>query len=222
MVDEGEQQMRIVSVNVGQPREVLWHGRPVLTGIYKYPVEGPIALQPENLAGDRQADLTVHGGRDKAVYVYPAAYYDEWRRELPDEELPWGVFGENLTMAGVSDSSVYIGDRYRIGSSEVVVTQPRLPCYKLGIRFGRESFVKQFLKSGRTGFYLAVARPGELAAGDAVTLLARETHGVSVSDVVRLFFRNRYDVDGLSRAVTASSLPAWWREEFQKRLERVS
>ena len=222
MVDDSEQRMRIVAVNVGQPREVLWHGRPVLTGIFKYPVEGPIALRPDNFVGDQQADLTVHGGRDKAVYVYPAAYYEWWRRELPDTALPWGVFGENLTMAGVSDRTVYIGDRYRIGSAEVVVTQPRLPCYKLGIRFGRDSFVKQFLKSRRTGFYLAVERAGEIAAGDAVTLLSREGHRVSVADVVRLFLWNRYDMDGLKRAVTALRLPAWWREEFQERLDRVS
>jgi MOSC domain-containing protein YiiM len=222
MRDEVKRGMRIVSVNVGQPREVLWHGRMVLTSIYKYPVEGSIMLQQDNFVGDQQADLTVHGGPDKAVYVYPAAYYDAWRRELPDVDLPWGMFGENLTMAGVSDATICIGDRYQIGSAEVVVTQPRLPCYKLGLKFGRDTFVKQFLRSGRTGFYLAVARTGEIKVGDAVTLVSREAHGVTVADVVRLYVKDRFDLEGLRRAVTALNLPAWWREEFQERIERVS
>jgi MOSC domain-containing protein YiiM len=222
MSSENEQRIHIVSVNVGQPREVFWQGRMVLTSIYKYPVAGPILLRPDNFAGDQQADLTVHGGPEKAVYVYPAAYYDEWRSELSGTDLPWGMFGENLTMAGVSDATVYIGDRYRIGSAEVVVTQPRLPCYKLGLRFGRESFLKQFLQSGRTGYYLAVERAGQIVVGDTVTLLSREAHQVTVADVVRLYVKDRYDIEGLRRAVTAMKLPEWWREEFQRRLDRVS
>lgn len=211
----------IISVNVGQPREIQWNGRTVLTSIFKDPVSGPIRLQPHNLVGDQQADLTVHGGPDKAVYVYPSAYYADWRQDLPATDLPWGMFGENLTMAGVTDQTVHIGDRYRIGTTEVVVTQPRLPCYKLGIRFGRQTFLKQFLNSGRTGFYLSVAQAGEITGGDPVTLVARESHGVTVADVVRLYTRDRLDEAGLRRAVTALALPAWWREEFQQRLERI-
>jgi MOSC domain-containing protein YiiM len=222
VANDAKPAMSVVSVNVGLPREVLWHGRMVLTSIYKYPVEGPILLQPDNFVGDQQADLTVHGGPDKAVYVYPAAYYEEWRRELPDMELPWGTFGENLTMTGGSDTTVYIGDRYQIGSAEVVVTQPRLPCYKLGLRFGRDTFVKQFLRSGRTGFYLRVIRPGEIAAGDAMTFLARESHGTAVADIVRLYAHDRVDEDGMRRALSSPSLPGGWREWFQERLDRVS
>jgi MOSC domain-containing protein YiiM len=220
--DAANEPISVVSVNVGQPREVRWHGKSVWTSIFKEPVNGPIALQPHNLAGDRQADLTVHGGPDKAVYVYPSAYYAEWRRELPGIALLSGTFGENLTMAGVTDQTVYIGDRYRIGTAEVLVTQPRLPCYKLGIRFGRDTFVKDFLRSGRMGFYLAVVRGGEITAGDVVTLLGRESNGVTVADVVRLYVRDRLDVDGLRRAVTALALPAWWRQEFAERLDRLS
>jgi MOSC domain-containing protein YiiM len=222
MASEATSAMSIISVNVGQPREVLWHGKPVLTSIFKYPVEGPLRLDLEDFVGDRQADLTVHGGPDKAAYVYPAAYYDAWRRELPDVELPWGAFGENLTMAGVVDTAVYIGDRYRIGSAEVVVTQPRLPCYKLGVRFGRDTFVKQFLQSGRTGFYFRVLRPGEIAAGDAVTLLARESHGVTVTDIVRLYVQDRSDEDGMRRALSSPSLPEGWRTWIEERLDRLS
>lgn len=214
--------MRIISVNVGQPREVIWHGKPVLTSIYKYPVEGPLRLEMEDFVGDRQADLTVHGGPDKAAYVYPAEYYDEWRRELPDDDLPWGAFGENLTMSGVTDTTVYIGDRFQIGSAEAQVTQPRIPCYKLGVRFGRDSFVKQFLQSGRNGFYVKVLRPGEITAGDAVTLLSRESHGVTVADIVRLYVSDRFDEEGMRRALSSPSLPGGWREWFQERLDRVS
>jgi MOSC domain-containing protein YiiM len=222
MAYEADTVMRVVSVNVGQPREVIWHGKPVLTSIYKYPVEGPLRLELEDFVGDRQADLTVHGGPDKAAYVYPAGYYDEWRRELPDDDLPWGAFGENLTMAGVTDTTVYIGDRFQIGSAEAQVTQPRIPCYKLGVRFGRDSFVKQFLQSGRNGFYFKVLRPGEITAGDAVTLLSRESHGVTVADIVRLYVSDRFDEEGMRRALSSPSLPGGWREWFQERLDRVS
>lgn len=133
-----------------------------------------------------------------------------------------GMFGENLTMAGVSDTTVYIGDRYQVGSAEVVVTQPRLPCYKLGLRFGRDSFVKQFLRSGRTGFYFRVIRAGEITAGDAMTFLARESHGIAVADIVRLYAHDRFDEDAMRRALSSPSLPDGWREWFQERLNRVS
>lgn len=220
--DKNERDMSILSVNVGEPLAWNWHGKVVWSAIDKRPVAGAILLRPDNFVGDRQADLTVHGGADKAAYVYPAAYYDAWRRELWEMTLPWGMFGENLTMAGVDDTTVYIGDRYQIGAAEVIVTQPRLPCYKLGMKFGRDTFVKQFLQSGRTGFYLAVTRAGTVPAGAAVRLLAREAHGVAVADVVRLYTRDRFDVEGLRRAVTADALPEWWREEFQRRLDRVA
>ncbi|HEV2236523.1 MAG TPA: MOSC domain-containing protein [Ktedonobacterales bacterium] len=213
--------MRVISVNVGQPREVLWHGEPVLTSIFKEPVSGPVRLEPDNLAGDRQADLSVHGGPAKAVYVYPAGYYDAWRRELPEMALPWGMFGENLTLAGVSDQTVAIGDRLRIGTAELVVTQPRLPCYKLGIRFGRDTFLKQFLASGRTGFYLAIARAGEISAGDVAAIIARDPRGVTVAEIVRLYVRGRSDVDAMRRAVAVPALAAEWRGEFTRRLERL-
>src|SRR6266704_1779714 len=157
--------MKIVSLNVGLPREVIWHGIKVTTGIFKQPVQGRVALRKLNLDGDRQADLTVHGGEHKAVYCYPLEHYDYWRRELPGRELPMGVFGENFTTDGLLEDSVHLGDRFSIGSAEVVVTQPRLPCYKLGIRFQSDDMVKRFFASGQTGFYLAVDRGGEVRAG---------------------------------------------------------
>src|SRR5205823_1422250 len=163
--------MKLVSVNVGQPRAVTWHGRNVTTAIFKQPVNGRVALRRLNLDGDRQADLSVHGGEFKAVYCYPISHYDYWRRELPGRDLPLAMFGENFTVEGLLEDSVHVGDQFSVGSAEVVVTQPRLPCYKLGVRFQADDMVKRFLASGRTGFYLAVKREGELGAGDEITIL---------------------------------------------------
>ena len=145
--------MKIVSVNVGRPRLVMRNDEQVSTGIFKEPVAGRVMLRTLNLDGDRQADLTVHGGPEKAVYLYPSEHYAFWKRELPDMDLPWGMFGENFTTEGMFEGEINIGDSFRIGSAEVMVTQPRMPCYKLGIRFGRTDIIKRFLASERTGFY---------------------------------------------------------------------
>src|SRR5262245_53588811 len=180
--------MKLLSVNVGLPREVEWDGRIIRTSIFKTPVAGRVVVRKINLDGDEQSDLTVHGGVDKAVYVYPSEHYAFWREELPDADLSWGAFGENFTTEGaLDDSAVHIGDRFRIGSAEFVVTQPRIPCFKLGIRFGRADMVKRFLHSGRNGFYLAVAKEGEVSAGDSIQVLARDENGVTVTDIVQLY-----------------------------------
>src|SRR5262245_14390665 len=160
--------MRILSVTVGRPRDVEWRGELVRTSIWKSPVAGRVALRGVNLAGDEQSDLRVHGGPEKAVYVYPSEHYAFWRAELPGVELGFGQFGENLTSEGLLEREISIGDRLRISNAELVVTQPRVPCFKLGIRFGRPEMVKRFLRAGRSGFYLAVVREGEIGAGDAV------------------------------------------------------
>ena len=165
--------MKVISVNVSLPREVSWKGKAVTTGIFKRPVADRIIVRTLNLDGDRQADLRVHGGPNKAVYAYPSEHYPFWRRELPEMQLPWGMFGENLTIDGLLENEVNIGDCFRIGSVELIVTQPRMPCYKLNVRFGRKDIVKRFLRSGRSGFYLAVEREGEIGAGDSITRLAR-------------------------------------------------
>ncbi|MBZ5641060.1 MAG: MOSC domain-containing protein [Acidobacteriia bacterium] len=212
--------MRIVSVNVGPPREIEWRGRTVRTSIFKEPVEGAVRVRSLNLDGDEQSDLTVHGGVDKAVYVYPAEHYGYWRRELPGVALPWGAFGENLTTEGLLEVDVNIGDRLRAGSAELVVTQPRMPCYKLGVRFDRLDMVKRFLASGRSGFYLAVIREGEIAAGDAVTWIARDDHVVSVADVVDLYRSDAANQDLLLRASELPALPEGWRDYFRKRLSQ--
>ena len=212
--------MKIVSLNVGRPRLVVWEGQSVSTGIYKSPVEGRVMLRTLNLDGDRQADLNVHGGPYKAAYLYPSEHYDYWRDELPGVELPWGMFGENFTTEGLDESSVNIGDRFRLGEAEVVVTQPRMPCYKLGIKFGRMDMLKRFLASGRTGFYFSVEREGEVTAGDKVELLARDKHNVTVADITRLYSRDRKDFETMHRAVEVEALPESWRQHFQQQLSK--
>ena len=216
--------MKVVSVNVGLPREVLWHGRTVTTGIFKQPVAGRVALRKLNLDGDRQADLSVHGGKDKAVYCYPVEHYDYWRKELPGRELPMGMFGENFTTDGLLEEFVHLGDRFSVGSAEVVVTQPRLPCYKLGIRFQSDDMVRRFLASGRTGFYLAVTREGEVGAGDAIKLISQDENTVPVSEITRLYVAKRYgedDVRSVRRALQVETLPEGWKGYFRERLEQA-
>ena len=210
--------MKVVSVNVGEPREVLWRGKPITTAIFKEPVSGRVAVRTLNLDGDRQADLRVHGGPDKAVYAYPSEFYELWRRERAELDFPWGRFGENLTTEGLLDGEVSVGDRFRVGTAELVVTQPRLPCFKLGIAMGRDRFVTEFLERGLLGFYLSVAREGEIEAGDPIVELARDPRGFRVTEVARLFSRDRDDVDGLRRAAELDVLPESWREYFRKRL----
>lgn len=212
--------MKIVSVNVGLPRPVSWRGRRIMTGIYKDPVEGRVRVRRTNLNGDGQADLSVHGGPDKAVYAYPSEHYPFWRRELELEDLPWGSFGENLTTEGWWEDEVHVGDRFRAGTAEFVVTQPRMPCFKLAMKFDRDDIVESFLESGRPGFYLAVAQEGEVGAGDAMERIHEDENGVTVVDVVRLYAdrHGESDPDLLRRAVAVEALSEGWREHFRKRL----
>jgi MOSC domain-containing protein YiiM len=197
------------------------NGEPVSTGIFKEPVHGRVMMRTLNLDGDRQADLSVHGGPEKAVYVYPSEHYAFWKRELPDMQLPWGVFGENLTTEGMFETEINIGDRFRIGSAEVMVTQPRMPCYKLGIRFDRTDIIKRFLMSERSGFYLSVLREGEVGTGDEFGLIQKNSSGVRVVDVTRLYSSEKRNVDLMRRAIATEALPSSWREYFQTRLENL-
>jgi len=211
--------MKLLSVNVGLPREIEWKGKMVRTSIFKEPVPGRVRVTKLNLHGDQQSDLTVHGGIDKAVYVYPSEHYSFWREELPGTDLPWGMFGENFTTEGaLDDKTVFIGDRFRIGSAEFAVTSPRMPCYKLGIRFGRPDIIKRFLQSGRAGFYLAVLQEGEAGAGDSIELLARDEQGVTVAEIVNLYTVDAANQDLLRRVSELSALPQSWRNYFRKRL----
>jgi MOSC domain-containing protein YiiM len=212
--------MKLISVNVGQPRTAEWQGHMVETSIFKAPVAGPVALRTLNLDGDRQADLSVHGGAHKAVYVYPSEHYSFWRGELPNVELPWGMFGENFTTAGLLED-VWIGDRFRIGSAEVIVSEPRVPCYKLGLKFGRADMIKRFLASGRTGFYVMVVKEGVVQAGDKIELIGRADQSVTVTDVTRLYASKQADPATLRRAVDLEALSDAWRDFLRDRLAQL-
>lgn len=213
--------MKLVSVNVGLPRDVIWKDKSVTTAIFKGPVEGRVRLRTLNLDGDRQADLKVHGGAHKAVYAYPAEHYDFWRRELPGVELPWGMFGENLTVEGLFEDELNIGDQFRIGSAELTVAQPRLPCYKLAIKFGRDDIIKRFLDSGRTGFYFAVQKEGEVGAGDSIETISEDLNELKVADVTRLYLEGKDDLETLHRALRADALPDSWKAHFKRQLEKL-
>jgi MOSC domain-containing protein YiiM len=216
--------MKILSVNCGLPRQVVWHGKNITTSIFKDPVDGRIPLRTLNLDGDRQSDLTVHGGQYKAVYCYPVAHYEYWKAQLPGQPLPMGAFGENFTVDSPDESSIHIGDRFSVGSAEVVVTQPRMPCYKLGIRFGSDDMVRRFLASGRSGYYLAVTREGEVGAQDEMTQIGREPDSVPVSAITRLYIAKEYDSEDLRqlrKAVNLPSLPQSWKEWLEQKLNRL-
>jgi MOSC domain-containing protein YiiM len=210
--------VKLLSVNAGLPREVEWRGKIVRTSIFKAPVAGRVRVTKLNIEGDRQSDLAVHGGADKAVYAYPSEHYAFWREEFPGMDFPWGAFGENLTTAGLLEDQVHIGDRFRAGSAEFVVTQPRMPCFKLGIRFDRPDMVKRFLRSGRTGFYLAVLQEGDIAAGDALELVTRNDGHLTVADITGLYTADAGNQDLLRRASELPALPESWREYFRERL----
>jgi MOSC domain-containing protein YiiM len=212
--------MELLSVNVGLPREVTWKGKIVTTGIFKEPVSTRVMLRSLNLDGDGQADLTVHGGLEKAVYVYPLEHYDYWRGELPDTELTFGNFGENFTTTGLREEALNIGDRFQIGTVELMVTQPRLPCYKLGIRFGRPDMVKRFLASRRTGFYFSVFQEGEVGAGDTLELVSRDKNNITVADITQLYTHEQSDPELLHRAAHLEALPESWRNYFQQQSRR--
>jgi MOSC domain-containing protein YiiM len=214
--------MKLLSVNVGLPRTVLWHGQEVRTSIFKHPVAGTVTLRELNLEGDRQADLSVHGGPDKAVYCYASEHYDYWKREMPGWDLAPGTFGENFTTLGLPEESVHVGDRFRIGSAELVVTQPRLPCFKLGLRFQSDDMVRRFLASGRMGFYCAVTKEGAVGEGDVIKLLSIDPVAVPVSEITRLYVAKQYgtaEIQAARDALRAKALPQSWRNYFAERLE---
>ena len=215
--------MKVLSVNVGFPRKVLFNGQIITTAIFKDPVKGPIMLRKLNLDGDKQADLTVHGGLDKAVYSYPAEHYDYWRKQFPNTDLVWGMFGENFTTEGLLEDAVNVGDQFHIGSAKLVATQPRMPCYKLGVRFGRMDVIRRFMASGRSGIYFKVSTEGEVQTGDKIKIIRRDKNNVTVKDIVSLYIaRNDIDnIETMKRATKIRDLPEGWRYEFQQKIEQL-
>ena len=209
---------KLVSIQVGIPRIVTRDGQEVLTGIFKAPVEKRVRMRVLNLDGDQQADLSVHGGLNRAVYAYPSEHYPYWKKELPDMDLPWGAFGENLTTSGLAESAVCIGDRFMIGTAEVVVTQPRLPCFKLNLKFDRDDMVKRFLASRRTGFYLRVLREGEVGADDEIIPVHQDENRVSVLDALRLHLHESDSSELRNRALQVEYLSPSWRKQFSEQV----
>jgi MOSC domain-containing protein YiiM len=215
--------MKVLSVNVGLPRKVLFNGQTITTAIFKDPVKGPVMLRKINLDGDKQADLTVHGGVDKAVYSYPAEHYDYWRKQYPNIDIIWGMFGENFTTEGLMEDTVNIGDQVQIGSAKIVATQPRMPCYKLGVRFGIMEIIRRFLSSGRPGIYFKVLKQGEVKTDDKIEIIEKDKNNVTVKDIVRLYI-NRDHVDNIEtmrRAIKIDALPEGWKHEFQQNIEQL-
>lgn len=202
----------VISVNVGGVRQVPWKGRTVATGIFKAPVDGPVRVRGVNLEGDDQADRTVHGGPDKAVYAFPTEHYPAWREAFPAIEMPWGAFGENLTTQGLLEQDVRIGDRFRVGTVELTVTQPRMPCFKFAIRMGDPRVLRHMIETGHTGFYFAISREGELQAGDTVQYLGGPDDGLPVAELTRLYHRRDADERTLRAAAASPGLPETWRD----------
>jgi len=215
--------MKVLSVNVGLPRKVLYNGQIINTAIFKDPVKGPIMLRKLNLDGDRQSDLTVHGGIDKAIYSYPIEHYNYWRKQFPDMDLTWGMFGENFTTEGLLEDVVNVGDQFEIGSAKLVATQPRMPCYKLGVRFGRMDVIRRFMTSGRPGIYFKILKEGEVKTGDKIKNIKRDKNNVTVKDIVSLYIsKNHMDIiEMMRRAIKIRDLPEGWRYEFEQKIEQL-
>lgn len=184
---------KILQVAVSLPKTFLVSGREVSTAIFKEKIDGKVPLKTLNLDGDEQADLTVHGGVDKAVYTYSSEHYPYWRAEYPNKEIDYGIFGENFTTENLLETDVCIGDEFQVGTAIIRVSQPRIPCYKLGIRFGRPDIIKRFLKSGRSGIYFSVVQEGVLEAGDQVIRIKSDPDNITVSEVASLFNQRTFD-----------------------------
>lgn len=213
--------MKLLSVNVSLPREVLHERKTVSTGIFKEPVEGRVMLRTLKLEGDGQADLVNHGGTYQAVYVYPIENYEYWQRELGRSDFSFGQFGENFTVEGMLEDDVYVGDVFRVGDALVEVTQPRTPCYKLGIKMDMARFPKLFLESGRVGFYLRVLKEGEVGAGDVFDRVYSDPERMAVREMSYLLFFDPENLEGARRALRIPALSPGWRSSFEERLAKA-
>jgi MOSC domain-containing protein YiiM len=213
--------MKIVSVNVGLPRLLAWGGSTFKTGIFKDPIEGRIVLRSTNLDGDRQADLSVHGGFNKAVYGYPSEHYAAWNAELSSPLGNWGAFGENFTTEGLLETGVSVGDKFRVGSAVIKVTTPRLPCFKLAAKFRSNDVLERFLVTGRCGFYYSVVEEGEVGAGDEFEFLGGEQVTITIAEMNYLYVARNPERERLRRSLQVKTLPESWRERYHARLEAL-
>ena len=212
-------QMQVISTNIAQPTTIQWRGQEVLTGIYKYGVDTPIFLDTEDVENDHVLDRRYHGGVDKACYLYSADHYPFWKDRYPELKWEWGMFGENLTVSGLNESNIRIGDRFQIGGAVVQVSQPRQPCFKLGVRFGDQIVVDDFWNLPFSGIYVRVLQPGNVSKGDQITLLDRDPNGLSVSEVFSIFRSKRTDFDLIKKAIAEPFLAESCRKDIQKLLK---
>lgn len=212
--------MKLVSINVSLGRAVRWQGQDVATGIFKEPVAGPVRVGRHNLDGDRQSDLRVHGGEYKAVYAYAAEHYEWWRAEL-GRSLPFGAFGENLTIEGFPEEEVCVGDRFRIGGAVLEAVQPRFPCFKLGIKFEDDSIIERFLDSEKWGVYFRVIEEGVIAVAEEVSPISRDPARFAIPEVLRLILSEKPEPESLKRGLAASGLPPQWHDKFTAMLARA-
>jgi MOSC domain-containing protein YiiM len=213
--------MKLLSVNVSPPREVAHNGNMVATGIFKRPIAGRVMLRTLNLDGDGQADLVGHGGIYKAAYAYSVENYEYWKRELGRADLSFGQFGENFTVEGMTEDEVNVGDVFRVGGALVEVTQPRVPCYKLGIKMGLRGFEKAFLASGRVGFYLRVVEEGEVGAGDGLDRVGTDPGRMTVREMCHLLYFDPENLEGAKKALGIRALSPGWRQSFEERLAKT-
>ncbi|MCB1759786.1 MAG: MOSC domain-containing protein [Gammaproteobacteria bacterium] len=214
--------MKLLSVNVSLPQPVRYKGRVITTGIFKQPVTGRVALSTLNLAGDGQADRRVHGGRDMAVYAYPFEHYEFWQQELNRSGFPYGQFGENLTLQGLTEASTRVGDLLRVGSALLQVTQPRVPCYKLALRMGAgDDFPRHFLRSGRLGFYLRVLEPGEVGGGDSIEPTQSDARSVTIAEFIDIYLHKSHEPDSIRRLLASRDLGTAWRGQLERMLQRA-
>ena len=213
--------MKLLSVNVSQPKEINHDGKTITTGIFKEPVHGRVRLRSMNLEGDGQADLKGHGGVNRAAYVYTIENYDFWKNELDRDDFSYGQFGENFTVEGMREDQIHVGDIFRVENALVQVTQPRIPCFKLGIKMNMARFPKLFLASGRVGFYLRVLEEGEVGAGDVVDRVWNDPNRMTVREINYLLYFDGQNLADARRALAIEALSPGWRDSFEERLRKA-
>ena len=213
--------MKLLSVNVSEPRSVVHNGQVIQTSIFKEPVSGRVMMREMNIDGDAQADLRNHGGVHKAVYAYPIENYEFWKMELKRDDFTYGQFGENLTVERMTEDNAHIGDMFRIGEAVVQVTQPRNPCYKLGIKMGSAEFVRTFLQSCRLGIYMRVLEEGEIGVGDAIERIKEDPERMTISEIARLRNIDTENIEGLKKALRIQALAPAFKQDFENRLKKA-
>ncbi|MGB5172394.1 MOSC domain-containing protein [Eudoraea sp.] len=199
--------MRVISTNIGPLTKVNWHGKEIVTGIFKKPIDEPLMLQTDSVANDSIADPRVHGGQYKACYLFSSKYYNYWKRKYPHLEWGWGMFGENLTIEHLEERELRIGDIYEIGTALIQITQPREPCFKLGIRFGTQEILKEFIAHGHPGTYVKVLKKGIVKKGDPLILKEKSKSPLTIQDFYRLLFEEKKNKDHLALAIANPCIP---------------